>query len=255
MGIVRTRKEPGKFFLMHKDTIEDPNLSWKAKGLLAYLMSKPNDWQIWVNDLIKRSSDGEYAVRSGLLELIDQGYAVRKQPRKEDGTFGPIEFIVSERPHGGFPDADNPKADNPDAVYPDADNHQHTNNDCTNNDCSNNDLRKNKSKLQQAKKPKPQSPSPTSQDDWNEEDHENFEVVLESWVSEFGKMSADMVDKMINLWNKYPKLEIHEYAWREMAKANERGVYPNPAYYEKCLETEARRNWVVDTGDNGHGKT
>ena len=245
MPIVRVKKDPGDFFLMAKKPIEDPRMSWKAKGILAYLMSKPNDWQVWVKDLIKRSSDGRDAVLSGLRELQDNHYASRTQPRRQDGTLGPVEYMVYESPQTGFPLTDKPLT-----AKPLTENPTHTN-----NDCSKNDLRKNESKLQQTKKPKPQSTPPSNQDDWDKEDHENFEVILESWVSEFGKMSADTVDKMINLWNEYPELEIHEYAWREMAKANERGVYPNPTYYEKCLETEARRNWVAtEKGDNGHGK-
>jgi len=133
MGIVRTRKEPGKFFLMHKDTIEDPNLSWKAKGLLAYLMSKPNDWEIWVNDLVKRSTDGRSAVLSGLKELLAHKYANRIQQRREDGTLGPVEYTVYEEPQSGFPLTDKPLTDKPLT-----DNRTHTNNDSTKNDCTEN---------------------------------------------------------------------------------------------------------------------
>ena len=109
--------------------------------------------------------------------------------------------------------------------------------------------------LQPAQKPHSPAPLPTDQSDWDEQDHTNFETVLESWVSEFGKLSTDEVAKMIGLWNEYPQLEIHEYAWNEMIDAKaKRGIRPNLAYYEKCLNTELRQNWTVTEGGNNHGK-
>jgi len=96
--IVRVKKDPGNFFLMSKEPVEDPRLSWKAKGMLAYLMSKPGDWQIWVRDLVKRSADGRDAVLSGLQELIGAHYAAREQPRRANGTLGPVEYVVYESP-------------------------------------------------------------------------------------------------------------------------------------------------------------
>jgi len=83
---------------MSKEPVEDPALSWKAKGMLAYLMSKPNDWQIWVKDLVKRSTDGRDSVLSGLKELRGRGYAKKEQPRRKDGTLGPVEYMVFESP-------------------------------------------------------------------------------------------------------------------------------------------------------------
>jgi len=134
MSIVRVKKDPGDFFLMAKEPVEDSCLSWKAKGMLAYFMSKPNDWQIWVKDLTKRSTDGRDAVLSGLNELIDQGYATREQPRRKDGTLGPVEYIVYESPQTGFPYTDKPCTDKPLMEKP-----THTNNDCTNNNQNKNE--------------------------------------------------------------------------------------------------------------------
>ena len=108
----------------------------------------------------------------------------------------------------------------------------------------------------QPAKPKPSPSSLPDQSSWDAQDHESFEVILRSWTSEFGKMSPSMVEKMIRLWNLYPEEEMHLYAWRQMAQAKERrNVRPNLAYYEKCLETEARANWVVlEEGGNGHDR-
>ena len=118
-------------------------------------------------------------------------------------------------------------------------------------------LRENKERKKKAAAAKNSKPEPSlslpDQSDWTDEDHASLEVVLYSWTKEFGKMSTDMIEKMIALWNLYPEEEIHEYAWNEMVEArNKRKVRPNLAYYEKCLATEARTNWVLNEGGNGH---
>lgn len=47
MAVFRVYKESGNFVTVHKNFIHDDNLSWKAKGILLYLLSRPDDWQIY----------------------------------------------------------------------------------------------------------------------------------------------------------------------------------------------------------------
>jgi hypothetical protein len=71
----RTKKDANNPFVMiDKRPLENRELSWKAKGMLAYLLSRPEGWEIWVEDLINRSTDGTAAVRAGLRELKDAGH-------------------------------------------------------------------------------------------------------------------------------------------------------------------------------------
>ncbi len=74
------------YVMLDKRLTEDPSLSWKAKGLMAYMLSRPDGWQIRVTDLVRRSDDGEYAVKSGLRELEQRGYLIRK--RRHDAATG-----------------------------------------------------------------------------------------------------------------------------------------------------------------------
>ena len=39
--VIRVRKSPNSFVTMDKSFLEDSRLSYKAKGILAYLLSKP----------------------------------------------------------------------------------------------------------------------------------------------------------------------------------------------------------------------
>jgi len=78
--------------------INDNNLSWKAKGILLYLFSRPDDWQVYIKDLINKAADGEKALRSGLKELEKFGYLTRFVERDEKGRFTKTIYQVFEVP-------------------------------------------------------------------------------------------------------------------------------------------------------------
>jgi hypothetical protein len=78
--------------------LEDERLSFKAKGLLAYLLSRCDEWTIYQSQLANIGPDGESAVRSGIEELIDVGFLERKKRRADDGTFSGWTYIVYEQP-------------------------------------------------------------------------------------------------------------------------------------------------------------
>jgi hypothetical protein len=78
--------------------LEDDRLSFKAKGLLSYLLSRSDDWDVYQSQLADLGPDGESAVRSGLQELMELGYLNRKKLRKEDGTFKGYMYVIYE--HG-----------------------------------------------------------------------------------------------------------------------------------------------------------
>jgi hypothetical protein len=67
--------------------LENPSLSYKAKGILAYLVSRSNEGHFSMCDLLNRSSDRDLSVRSGLNELISEGYVIRKTERSAEGKF------------------------------------------------------------------------------------------------------------------------------------------------------------------------
>jgi hypothetical protein len=54
--------------------VEDTRLSWAARGLLAYLLSRSDDWKVLVNDLKKRGNLGRDGIYALLRELRSAGY-------------------------------------------------------------------------------------------------------------------------------------------------------------------------------------
>jgi len=110
--IIRVAKNADNpFVMMDKRPLEKPYLSWKAKGLLAYLLSRPDDWTVRLGDLVKRSTDGEYATRQAIKELESAGHITKTQERK-DGQFAEVVYTVYEQPLRGNPQAGNPQAEN-----------------------------------------------------------------------------------------------------------------------------------------------
>ena len=103
MTIVRAHhNKENPYLTMDKTALEDTRLSWKAKGILAYLLSKPDNWTVYCSELEKRAEDGERSVRSGLKELERYGYLERRRIRGNDEkgrqVFTGWETIVYERP-------------------------------------------------------------------------------------------------------------------------------------------------------------
>ncbi len=96
--IVRTPNRE-RFVIIDKRALEDDRLSWRARGLLAYLLSKPDYWEVMVGHLVKSAPTGRTIVRSTLKELEEFGYIVRAdQSHRGDGTFDAPDIQVLEYP-------------------------------------------------------------------------------------------------------------------------------------------------------------
>ena len=121
--IIRVEKREAPYVTIDKKPINQKSLSYRAKGILAYLMSKPADWEIQESDIIKHGTEGRDAVRTAIKELIAHRYMVKDQKRSEKGLFEEVEWMVSDQPF-----TENPLTDYPLTDYP-----IHTNNKSTNN--------------------------------------------------------------------------------------------------------------------------
>lgn len=99
--IIRGPRPESNFYILDKRISQDKRLSWGARGLLIYLLGKPDNWRVSVTDLVNQTSEaartsGRDAVYGLLKELQDAGYVRVEQPRKDDGTMGAVAYHVSE---------------------------------------------------------------------------------------------------------------------------------------------------------------
>lgn len=134
MATFRTIKESGDFVTVHKAFIYDSNLSAKAKGILLYFLSRPDDWQIYTSEVVKHMNDGQKAINSGIQELIKYKYVHRTQKRNDKGVFNGYEYLVYEKPTE-MPFSENGKTEN--GKTENGKRHT-TNNNSTKNDLTNN---------------------------------------------------------------------------------------------------------------------
>ncbi len=109
--IVRAARRQ-RFVIIDQRAIEDTRLSWAARGLLGYLLSRPDNWKVLVNDLRKRGNLGRDGIYRLLRELRTVGYARFLRLRDKHGRIRGGMYIVREI-------ADSPDPELPDTVLPD----------------------------------------------------------------------------------------------------------------------------------------
>lgn len=80
--------------------LRDPRLSFKARGILAWLASHQDGFGCSVAAIVADSdTDGKAAVRSALDELESAGYLSRERVRdQETGRLGPADYLVTDFP-------------------------------------------------------------------------------------------------------------------------------------------------------------
>ena len=101
-----------RFTVVDNQPIRDERLSWKATGLLVYLLSLPDDWRISTERLARIKTDGIAGVRSAMTELEDAGYVIRQKTQGDRGHWVTITH-VSETPDMTVIPVDQPTLDYP----------------------------------------------------------------------------------------------------------------------------------------------
>lgn len=132
MSKIIRKKKKTNFSIVSKTHLQDNTLSWGATGLLTYLLSLPDDWNIYVSDLKNRKINGRDSTRTLLNELIKKDYIIRKPQREKNGTFKGYNYYVFEQKTYSLPHPDNPTSVNPTSVDPTSDNPTLYNNNISN---------------------------------------------------------------------------------------------------------------------------
>ena len=86
------------YTVMSNHHLKDPGLSLKAKGLLAIMLSLPDNWNYSTRGLAAICKEGVEAIGNTLKELEKAGYVVRRQLRGEHGRVGSVEYTIYEKP-------------------------------------------------------------------------------------------------------------------------------------------------------------
>lgn len=92
-----THAHDNPYFQMARATAQDRSLSFEARGALAYLLSKPDNWRVQPSDL--QQTCGKAVVYRILKELIEHGYIQRLQERDEKKRVTAWVYLVYETPN------------------------------------------------------------------------------------------------------------------------------------------------------------
>ena len=123
------------FTIINNGVLNNTQLSWKAKGLFAYLWSQSDSWDFYEVEVLKHSTDGRASLRAGLKELEEHGYLKRYRNRDDKGILRESKWILSEQPMFDFPKLDKPTLD-----YPTLDNRTLTSTNQNNTNLNNTNL-------------------------------------------------------------------------------------------------------------------
>lgn len=124
--IIRSTRPESNFYLLDKTISEDKKLSWAARGLLIFLLGKPDNWRVSVEYLSQQTNEsskktGKQGIYSLLDELIDVGYVVRSDKQAHDEKTGFLlgyDYTVYDSPCKAQPYNAEPCMAEPDKAKP-----------------------------------------------------------------------------------------------------------------------------------------
>jgi hypothetical protein len=114
MSIKRAPRPQSHYTIISNDVLRDQNLSFRARGILASILSRPDNWRTDSESLARESKEGRTAILTALKELEQVGYLQRKKYQNEKGHWV-TESLVFDKPQ-------NPTYGNPTSVEPTSDN-------------------------------------------------------------------------------------------------------------------------------------
>ncbi|MBR3229748.1 MAG: hypothetical protein IKF91_02860 [Bacilli bacterium] len=96
MSVVRCEKDRN-FTVMSNYHLQNKTLSLKAKGLLSFMLSLPDDWKFSISGLCAVCKENNKAIKSTLDELREHGYLIVNKFRDTKGQYV-YDYIIIENP-------------------------------------------------------------------------------------------------------------------------------------------------------------
>ena len=99
MSIIRAPRPEGSYTLVRDEVLRDSRLSYRARGVLVAILSRPDNWATSAEQLASEGSEGRDAIRTALKELEDADYIERRLVQGEGGRWS-TQTVVFDRPQG-----------------------------------------------------------------------------------------------------------------------------------------------------------
>ena len=191
MAVFRVNKTDD-YTIMSNHHLRNMDLSLKAKGLMSFMLSLPDDWDYSLKGLVSVVKENETAVKAALKELKNNGYLKIQKEKNEKGLFeyiydiyenpkrlpnlGSEEIEETDELETNIPEVEKPAVDIPTVDEPKVENQPQIN--------TNNQILNNKKKI---KKKKDKKTNDEKSCDEIIEDYTDREILKET-LHEFIKM-------------------------------------------------------------------
>ena len=205
-------KNKVNFTQVSNGLLKDKRISWKAKGIMSYLLSLPEDWKFYMSELETHATDGVSSFRSGMKELKEFGY-VERYPVKDEFTKKVLywETVLNEDAYLDDsvknPQVEKPQVEKPQVEFPQVENRTLqilSNTNTKNNNINNNII-------------------PSSK---NEEEEANMQKLFEHWNSKKVTVHKELKPIM----KKSIKARLKNYSYEQISEAIDN--------YEKVYRSE-----------------
>ena len=110
--------EAGPFNRIARETITNPHLSLKAKGLLTLILGFPEEWDFSIAGLMPFLQEGRESIMSALRELAENGHITKTVRRSEDGRFCKYDYTFYDLPQTALPISAEPVPGSPHVEEP-----------------------------------------------------------------------------------------------------------------------------------------
>lgn len=95
--IIRAARPEAHFVMIRNAVARDENLSFRARGVLVAILSRPDDWSISAENLAREGQESVKMIYRVLKELENAGYVRRRRVRNAQGQLR-TETLVYDEP-------------------------------------------------------------------------------------------------------------------------------------------------------------
>lgn len=98
-NIIRVEKNKD-YTVINNTSLYDERLSWKAKAIHVFMLSKPDNWTFYYEEMMQWAKDGKDSFISGMNELKKYGYVKKEQRRGSNGKFDWVTVVYEVSQEG-----------------------------------------------------------------------------------------------------------------------------------------------------------
>lgn len=111
------KKEKG-FVQIPNSILINPDISLKAKGVLALMLSLPDNWNFSIEGIAGKCKESRECISNAVRELESAGYIKRTMMRGDDGKIIRMEYEIFEEPCMDEPREEKPSTEKPSMDLP-----------------------------------------------------------------------------------------------------------------------------------------